>query len=43
MGFFPGIDLRPAVPILILEEAARGKGYRGLSDFLRSVSLQSPH
>lgn len=28
---------------LILEEAARGKGYRGLSDFVRSVSLQSMH
>jgi predicted RNase H-like HicB family nuclease len=26
---------------LILEEAARSKGFRGLSDFLRSVSLQS--
>ena len=28
---------------LILEEAARGKGYRGLPDFVRSVSLQSLH
>jgi predicted RNase H-like HicB family nuclease len=28
---------------LILEEAARGRGYRGLSDFVRSVSLQRLH
>jgi predicted RNase H-like HicB family nuclease len=26
---------------LILEEAARNKGFRGLSDFVRSMSLQS--